>query len=572
MTGIMREGMRKALIVWLLAVALTAPLPVSYAQSSSSGAAASASRSAVVVPAAARASAEQITAKQLKDYLYFVASDEMEGRDTPSRGLNTVAKFIAMNLSRWGLKPAGDDGTYFQKINLRRGKLDATRTQAELNGRKFSFGEDFYASLNAGTASGQLVYVGHGWVVKNKNIDAYRGVDIKDKIVVFYGGGLPKGATLSDLTGAQGGDWDTPSEYAWKHGAKGAIIIPDSRVLTTLSGRRQVMLEPRGSFSVATFEQAQAGQMPMITASAGMIRALFQGEKVDGTEILARREAGEAGESFELSPTKRATFTVANTYDETQTQNVLGIVEGSDPLLKNEYVAVGAHYDHVGLRTGAAATGDKIFNGADDDGSGTVAVLAMAEALARAPVRPKRSVLFIWHTGEEKGLWGSQYFTENPTVPLAQIITQLNIDMIGRSKQAGDTNPLNRSLTGPNEIYVIGSKMMSTELGQLSEAVNKSYLNLSFNYLYDNPNDPNRFFFRSDHFNYARKGIPIIFYFDGEHEDYHKPGDSPDKIDYQKMERVARTIYITMLELANSRTRPRVDKPLSSGVVNDGGF
>jgi hypothetical protein len=558
--------MRKFLL-WLLVIALVAPVPAaSYAQSAQASSVASA-----IVPTSARESAEKITAAQLRDYLYFVAADEMEGRDTPSRGLNTVAKFIAVNLSRWGLKPAGDDGTFFQKIMLRRGRLDPAGTKAEINGRKFTFGEDFFASLNPGTASGQLVYVGHGWVIKNKNIDAYRGVNIKDKIVVFYGGGLPKGASLSDLSGSQGGDWDTPAEYAWKHGAKGAIIIPDSRVTNNLAARRQVTLERSGQYSLSKPEQAAPTEMPMITASPAMIKALFQGEKIDGAEILARREAGISGDSFELSPNKRASFTVANAYDETQTQNVVAILEGSDPVLKNEYVAVGAHYDHVGMRAGSAP-GDKIYNGADDDGSGTVSVMAMAEALSHSPVRPKRSVLFIWHTGEEKGLWGSQYFTEHPTVPLASIITQLNIDMIGRSKREGDINPANRSLTGPNEIYVIGSKMMSTELGQLSEAVNKSYLNLSFNYLYDDPKDPNRFFFRSDHFNYARKGIPIIFYFDGEHEDYHKTGDSPDKIDYEKMQRVARTIYVMLLELANANTRPRVDKPLSPAVANDGGF
>lgn len=564
MRGMVIEATRKFLFL-LLVVALTAPLPAAYAQGATSVAGA-------IIPASSRQSAEKITAAQLRDYLYFVASDEMEGRDTPSRGLDTVAKFLAMNLSRWGLKPAGDNGTYFQKINLRRSRLDPAKTQAEISGHKYTLGEDFFASLNPGTASGQVVYVGHGWVIKNKNIDAYRGVDIKDKIVVFYGGGLPKGASLSDLSGNQGGDWDTPSEYAWKHGAKGAIIIPDSRVMSNLSARRQVTLERTGQFSVAAFEQKEAPGMPMITASAPMIQALFQGEKLDGTQILNMREAGSPGDSFELSTQKRVNFTVANAYEETQTQNVVAVLEGRDPVLKNEYVAVGAHYDHVGVRTGAGVTGDKIFNGADDDGSGTVAVLAMAEALSHSPVKPKRSVLFVWHTGEERGLWGSQYFTDNPTVPLASIITQLNIDMIGRSKRAGDTSIGNRSLTGPDEIYVIGSKMMSTELGQLSEAVNKSYLNLSFNYLYDNPKDPNRFFFRSDHFNYARKGIPIIFYFDGEHEDYHKPSDSPDKIDYQKMEKVARTICVTLLELANAKTRPKVDRPLSQEVINSGGF
>jgi Zn-dependent M28 family amino/carboxypeptidase len=193
-------------------------------------------------------------------------------------------------------------------------------------------------------------------------------------------------------------------------------------------------------------------------------------------------------------------------------------------------------------------------------------VMAIAEAFAKG-LAPKRSILFVWHCGEEKGLWGSRYFTEYPTVPLNQIVTQLNIDMIGRSKKIGDTNPKNAELTGPNEIYVIGSKMMSTELGEVSEAVNKSFLKLSFNYKYDDPKDPNRFFFRSDHFNYAQKGIPIIFYFDGVHEDYHQPSDSPDKIDYQKMEKVARTIYVTGLTIANLPARPKVDKQLPSELT-----
>jgi Zn-dependent M28 family amino/carboxypeptidase len=186
----------------------------------------------------------------------------------------------------------------------------------------------------------------------------------------------------------------------------------------------------------------------------------------------------------------------------------------------------------------------------------------MAEALAKAPTRPKRSVLFVWHCGEEKGLWGSRYFTEFPTVPLNQIVAQINLDMIGRSKKEGDTNRRNASLTGPDAIYIIGSTMMSTELGELVHSVNKSYLNLSFDTKYDAPDDPNRFFSRSDHYMYARKGIPIIFFFDGVHEDYHQAGDTADKIDYQKMEKVTRTVYMTTWEIANRATRVKVDKPL----------
>jgi Zn-dependent M28 family amino/carboxypeptidase len=246
--------------------------------------------------------------------------------------------------------------------------------------------------------------------------------------------------------------------------------------------------------------------------------------------------------------------------EKAETQNVVAVFEGSDPVLKNEYVALGAHYDHVGV--GTPVNGDGIYNGADDDGSGTTALLAMAEALAKASARPKRSILFVWHAGEEKGLWGSRYFTNYPTLPLDKIVTQINIDMIGRSKKEGDTNPLNRDLSGPNEIYVIGSKMMSTELGELTDTVNKQYLNITYDYRYDDPSDPNRFFSRSDHYNYAKKGIPIVFFFDGVHEDYHRPGDSVDKIDFQKMERVARTIYLTLWEVASRPTRPKVDKQL----------
>jgi Zn-dependent M28 family amino/carboxypeptidase len=254
---------------------------------------------------------------------------------------------------------------------------------------------------------------------------------------------------------------------------------------------------------------------------------------------------------------------MANTTESIPTQNVVAIWEGGDPVLKSEYVALGAHYDHVGSGC-PPVVNDRICNGADDDGSGTTALLAMAEALAKAPARPKRSILFVWHCGEEKGLWGSRYFTEFPTVPLDRITAQINIDMIGRSKKDGDTNPRNAELTGPNAIYLIGSTMMSTELGELVNEVNKSFLNLTLDTRYDAPSDPNRFFYRSDHFNYARKGIPIIFFFDGVHEDYHRAGDTADKIDYEKMQKVARTIYMTLWEIANRPARLKVDKPLPS--------
>ncbi|HEY9403070.1 MAG TPA: M20/M25/M40 family metallo-hydrolase, partial [Pyrinomonadaceae bacterium] len=524
-------------------------------------AAAGTATSAALPPSALEA-AGAITAARLSEHLHFVASDAMGGRDTPSKGLDDTAKFLADHLARLKIKPAGDDGTYFQKIELVSLKVDPLKSSVRLGDRVSRFNEDFLAGPVSGSASGALVYAGHGYVVKSKNINAYNGLDVRNKIVVAAAGVLPQGVVRTDLKGRAGeGDWEDAESYARKNGAKGLIRIPRNFERVWRFGR---FAAERVNYQVARLHSnaggaGGSGDLPAILPSAALLDAIFAGEKRTGADLLKGITAGDAGEPFSLSANKRAEFNVSIATQKAMTQNVVGVLEGSDAVLKNEYVAIGAHYDHVG--TGQPVNGDAIYNGADDDGSGTVGVLAIAEALARG-ARPKRSVLFVWHCAEEKGLWGSEYFTKFPTVPLAQIVAQLNIDMIGRSKKEGDTNDANRELSGANEVYVIGSKMMSTELGVLSERVNRAYLNLNFNYKYDDPADPNRFFFRSDHYNYALRGIPIIFYFDGVHEDYHRPSDTPDKIDYQKMEKITRTIFLTANELANAPSRPRVDKQL----------
>ena len=505
---------------------------------------------------------EGITAAQLKDYLYFVASDEMEGRNTPSRGLDLTAKFIALNLSRWGFKPVGDDGSFFQKIPLQSRQVMPDQSRASFNGQKLAIGTDFIARPNAGSAEGSLVFVGHGLMIKSKNINPYQGIDVKDKIMVIVEG-FPKGVAMNDFRGKAGVDYDRPENYARAHGARGIIVIPSASTLGFWDQRYQQSLNA----SRPAPPNNRSTGLPTIVLSEKTAQALLQGEKIDYDTLKKQVSEGTIGESFALTANKKIDFTVGVKVDSVMTQNVVAVYEGSDPTLKSEYVAVGAHYDHVGIGN-ADKNGDKIFNGADDDGSGTVAVLAIAEALAKGP-KPKRSILLVWHTGEEKGLWGSEWVTDHPVVPLNQIITQLNIDMIGRSKKAGDTDPRNANLSGPDEIYVIGSKMMSTELGELSEKVNQSYLKLRFNYKYDDPNDPERFFFRSDHYNYARKGIPIIFYFDGVHEDYHRQSDHPDKIDYEKMEKVTRTIFAKMWKLANQPQRPKVDKQLPAQLAGE---
>ena len=551
--------MRRFLTALVLASVLVTTFPATYAQRAADK---SKSKKPAVSTTAQRG-VDTIEAAQLRDYLTFIASDEMEGRDTPSRGLDTTAKFLAMNLARWGFKPAGDNGTFFQRIELRRDRSDQGQTKVEYNSRALTNGVDFLPAGGSGNVSGSLVFAGNGWFIKSKEIDAYKGIDPSGKIAVIVGtpNARPRGISGADL-GKQGEDYMNANDYARQKGVVGLIYIPDFQFLANWQRSRQLIVE-RGSTVVAKFVPAASPRLPSIVISPELANALFAGEKQSATGIFNASYGTTLPAPFVMGDQKKIALSLANNSETLQTQNVVAVWEGSDPVLKSEYVALGAHYDHVGYGCIPAGS-DTLCNGADDDGSGTTALLGMAEALSKSPTRPKRSVLFVWHCGEEKGLWGSRYFTEFPTVPLDHIVAQINIDMIGRSKKEGDTNARNAELTGPDAVYLIGSTMMSTELGELVNAVNKSYLNLTFDTKYDDPSDPNRFFYRSDHYNYARKGIPIIFFFDGVHEDYHRPGDTADKIDYQKMEKITRTIYMTAWEIANRAARLKVDKPLPS--------
>jgi Zn-dependent M28 family amino/carboxypeptidase len=504
--------------------------------------------------------AQTITAKQMSEYLYFIASDEMEGRDTPSRGLDTTAKFIALNLTRWGFKPAGDDGTFFQKIALHRDAVDPQGTKLNIGGKDFVYGDDFFRLGGSGTASGTVVFAGDGWLVKSKNIDAYAGVDVSGKIVVLYTEGnpgfrtltpLPKGVTAADLKPeGRGTDWADPVTYARQKGAAGIILIGSPQAQTNWEQVKG--FSSRGATYPEKLRAGSAGNqntLPVMIVSSATGDAILAGE------------SGTRSSTTAFAINKTVTLAAAAKSQTLWTQNVVAVWEGSDPLLKSEMVAIGAHYDHLGTNPNLKGD-DKIYNGADDDGSGTAAVLSMAEALAKSPKRPKRSVLLVWHCGEEKGLWGSEYFTKFPTVDISKVVAQLNIDMIGRSRKADDTNPKNKDLSGENAIYVIGSEMMSSTLGTVVKTTNDTFLKLTYDYRYDDTKDPNRFFFRSDHFNYALRGIPITFWFDGVHEDYHQVGDEPQKIDYNKMQNVGRTIFLTMWELADMKDRPKVDKQL----------
>ena len=520
----------------------------------------------VRITPAERKLASAISADQLRDYLYFVASDAMEGRDTPSRGLDVTAEFLKMNLSRWGFKPAGDNGTFFQKIELTVEGIDAVNNILQIDNRNFNLNTDFFRLRGNGSANALMVFAGHGWVARSKNIDAYKGVDVRGRIVVLMGEGFPNPTTLTpnpanvtdaDLAGKKGTDWSDPVTYATMNGAAGIILIGSPQLQSSWGGLRRFY--SGGSMYPTKFRPTPSeteSKLPVALVSNAVADTIFAG--------------ASAGKD---SPTpftidKTVSITTMGRRETRWTQNVVALWEGSHPVLKNEMVAVGAHYDHVGTNPNAQGE-DKIWNGADDDGSGTVAVLSIAEALSKSRVHPKRSILLVWHAGEEKGLWGAEYFNKFPTVDIKNVIAQLNIDMIGRSLDPNNVikcdqprKRCNENLTKANEIYVIGSEMMSSTLGAITKETNNAFLNLGYNYKYDDPNDTERFFFRSDHFHYAQNGIPIAFWFDGVHEDYHQPSDHADKIDYVKMEKVTRTIFLTMWELSDLRERPKIDKQL----------
>jgi Zn-dependent M28 family amino/carboxypeptidase len=260
----------------------------------------------------------------------------------------------------------------------------------------------------------------------------------------------------------------------------------------------------------------------------------------DVYETVARKQT--------LKPRKTditAKITVSLQTTRSTTQNVAAILEGSDPKLKNEYVVFSAHYDH--LKTGGNG---EIYPGADDDGSGTTAVLTIAHALSME--RPKRSVLVMFHAGEELGLLGSQYNTDYaPVVPLDKMVADLNIDMIGRSKAAGDKALQDEHLTDANTVYLVGSNRISQELHQISEETNAQFQKMMLDYYYNDPSNPEQIYFRSDHWNYAKHGVPIIFYFDGTSVDYHRPTDTIDKIDFAKLTKVTRLVFETGWRLAN---------------------
>jgi hypothetical protein len=495
-----------------------------------------------------------ITAERLKAQLTFIASDELEGRETSYRGQKLASLYIAQQFEQMGLMPAGDSGTYYQHFPLLHLSVDTngflmTSTAAGTKSWR-AFGKDIipHSSRKDTTISGDIEFVGYGINSKILQFTEYDStINYKGKIVLALRGtpGDDDSTTVffSHKTAGTAGAKRT---YAQWGGAAGVLIVEDTKGRTMEEAYEECRDDlTRG---LITIPQRVRNELPLFSVSRKVANELLASSGKTIEWLQHEIDSTKKPASFELKDAK-ATLAVKMNREEVISENVIGLLPGSDSLLKNEYVVFSAHYDHVGKNT---VTGE-IYNGADDDGSGTCAVLEMAHAFASLQERPKRSLIFLAVAGEEKGLLGSLYYTEHPTIPLEKTVTDLNIDMIGRfdpdHEKTGDTD----------YVYIIGSDKLSAELDSTSRAANNESVRLHLDYTYNDESEPHQFYRRSDHYNFAKKNIPIIFYFDGEHPDYHKPTDKVAKINFDILVKRSRLIFYTGWKIANARKRPALD-------------
>jgi len=486
-------------------------------------------------------SVESITPEELRMHLEFLASDELGGRYTLAPNFAISSRYLAAHLKSYGFRGAAKNGDFLQYFDVVSSRPDPARTSLALTmdgattnyelGDVFSFDTSF-----SGTAAGPVVFVGRGISSPAQKYDDYAGLDVKGKIVLIAGGTPPEGVDASKLSDAEEG-----AGAAAAHGAAGVLSIPTSRFARFINDKSlKERLLNRDNVRLAANDDSKLPRLTLTRAVAEKLLAQA------GLSLKALNDSEKERRSLKpvvLNATAR--LSVAFQDHRVKTQNVVGVLEGADPKLKNEYVVFSAHYDH--LQT--ASNGD-VFHGADDDGSGTVAILAIARAMAKDP--PRRSILIVFHAGEELGLLGSEYNTDvAPVVPLDKVVADLNIDMIGRSKPAGDQEEADTRLTDARSVYLVGSDRISEELHQLSETTNGEFQKLRLDYHYNDPSNPERIYFRSDHWNYAKHGIPVIFYFDGTHVDYHRTTDTVDKIDFNKMTNITRLVFETGWRIAN---------------------
>jgi Zn-dependent M28 family amino/carboxypeptidase len=378
----------------------------------------------------------------------------------------------------------------------------------------------------------EVIFVGYG--ISDSLRDDYSGIDARGKIVLIMPGIPP-----SQSNQRRGGGQLAIQEAALKNGAVAILTVQINfpRAATTTRGSQYV-----NAFRKTTYPN-------VFNVSEQIAREIM------GTDYDSAKAAMEKGNPQPRSYSSNVWLELNKTINKMSSSNVMGYIEGTDK--KDEYVILTAHYDHLGKRNDTL-----IFYGADDDGSGTVSILELAEAFTKAKLAgkgPRRSIVFMAVSGEEKGLWGSAYYGDHPVFPLEKTTVNLNIDMIGR------TDPKRKLADSMNYVYIVGDNKLSSDLRPISEAMNKKYTRLGLDYKYNQPNDPERIYYRSDHYNFARKGVPIIFYFNGTHNDYHRSTDTPDKINYDLLAKRAKLVFFTAWEMANRNEMLKRDIPLDGG-------
>jgi hypothetical protein len=558
----------------------------------------------VQAQAQSRSSKGAISVDDLKQWLGYIASDDLEGRNAFSEGLALAGGYIADHLQAWGVKPGGDHGSYFQRVAVLGVQNKGTaRVTVEVNGQSktFTLGEGIELPKNMGgpqtLTSDQVEFVGYGVSLPEAGIDDFKGHGAKGKFVVLIGAQGPASLDLAKYRRAL----TSRSRIAIDQEGAAAVIAPDMRIsvgrgaaafgapaspTAAAAGAPPRPAPPAPVASPMSLGQGVPAEVPdfttvqrydlpvapAITAKDEFFEFLFS---ASGASYAALKDAAEKRDALPAVSLKGVRITIAlePKYDVVRTQytrNVVGIIEGTDPALRKTYVGFGAHYDHVGYSQGGVVQGvagprrsapmgrvtpgaidDRVWNGADDDGSGTVALMALAKSFAQGP-RPRRSLLFVWHTGEERGLWGSRYFADYPTVPIESIVAVLNIDMIGRNRDD--------KAEESDVVYLVGSDRISSELHALSDAANKSVRTpMTLDYSFNDPADAESLYTRSDHYSYAVKGIPVIFYTTGLHPDYHANTDGVDKIEWEKMARITRLIQATAVKVGNLDHAPARD-------------
>ena len=494
--------------------------------------------------------AKTITSAELKEMLYTYASDEFQGRNTGEPGHEMAVNYIKDFYTKGNIAPLQNNGSYFQDVKLN--QLYMPEVSAQINGKSLTNFEDFVsvtASTDANINTNEIVYVGYG--IDDENYSDFKGVDVKGKVVIAKGG-EPKKA---DGTYAVSG---TSEKSKWSNGRQ---EISSKRDAAQSNGAKALLFVNDIMFN---FYAAAYKSRAESNASLGLSIQSNDDESTDEMLFMLVNEAtvNSIDESLLTLETPKTVTAQVELNQKSKSEvliskNVAGVVKGTE--FPDEYIIISAHSDHVGVNDAG-----EVYNGADDDGSGSMAILEIAEAFKAAADKgqgPKRSIIFLHVTGEEKGLLGSRYYTDiDPLVPLANTVANLNIDMIGRIDPKREGNR--------NYIYLIGSDKLSSELHNLSEDVNKKYANIELDYTYNDENDPNRFYYRSDHYNFAKNNIPIIFYFNGTHDDYHKVSDTPDKIEYDLYENRTRLVFYTAWELANRPTRIVADKAPEKAAGN----